>query len=77
MRQAVVVLEFKSDSTHPDTMRWESAGTGPDKAFELLGRAFEVAQRETGEDFAVAVRAFFRGALIGREDAQGVLDAMK
>ena len=74
MRQAVVVLEFKGEGH--DAMRWERAGTGPEKTFELLGRAFEIAQRETEASFAPALAAFFRGALINKEDVAAALESM-
>jgi hypothetical protein len=77
MRHSVVILEFKPEADSGDATRWERSGVGANKAFELLGRAFEVAQRETGEDFGAALQAFFRGALIGGKDVQAVVDTMK
>ena len=77
MRQAVVTLAFKSLGENADAMRWQREGTGPGKAFELLGRAFEIAQRETDEGLAQALEAFFRGALLRKEDVAAVLEAMK
>jgi hypothetical protein len=76
MRQAVVVLEFKCPGEAHDAMRWERAGTGPGKPFELLGRAFEIAQRETEEPFASSLAAFFRGAMISKEDVAAALESI-
>ena len=45
--------------------------------FELLGRAFEVAQREEEASFGDALAAFFRGALIRREDVMELLGRME
>jgi hypothetical protein len=57
------------DDNGESAMRWEqqcSAKTlGP---FELLGRAFETAQRDTGTGFQEAVVAFLKGASIQKED---------
>jgi len=72
-----VVIEYGKDGAGYPSMRWEReapaehAGT-----FEALGRAFEVAQREEGANFTEALRAFFRGAVIGKADVEEVLKGM-
>ena len=45
-------------------------------AFGLLGRAFEAAQREEKRSFEEGLLAFFRGAMIQREDLEQVLRRM-
>ncbi len=56
-------------------MRWEqqcpAEGAG---AFQMLGRAFELAQRDTGTSFPEALVAFLRGASIQKAD---VLEALQ
>jgi hypothetical protein len=54
-------------------MRWERRGSAEAVAFELLGRAFEVMQREEDCAFHEAVAAFLRGALLQKQD---VVDAL-
>ena len=59
-------------------VRWERCAEGNDVAvFELLGRAFEVGQREAGINFSQAMEAFFRGAMVGKGDVEEVLRGMK
>lgn len=59
-------------------MRWErNEVASPGSSFELLGRAFEVAQREEGLGFAQAIQAFFKGALVHKEDIADILASMK
>jgi hypothetical protein len=53
-------------------MRWERAASDG-SAFELLGRAFETAQREDASSLADTLQAFFRGAMLQKQD---VLDAL-
>ena len=77
-----VVLEYADGDTHAPTMHWErtasrSAEQSPMDTFELLGRAFEVAQREENAAFADALQAFFKGALISKGDVAGVLAQME
>jgi len=51
------------------TMRWEQRGsTDAMGAFVLLGRAFELAQRDTEAEFHAALAAFFKGAMIQKGD---------
>ncbi len=81
MRQVRIIIEYAEEG-HTPSMRWErrgaSAGGG---TFELLGRAFEVAQREEagaeGTGFALALAAFFRGAIVRKEDVAEVLQQME
>ncbi len=54
-------------------MRWEKRAPAETSAFELLGRAFEVAQREETCSIGEAVGAFLRGALLQKQD---VIDAL-
>ena len=57
------------DDQNESTMRWEQrAATNEMGAFVLLGRAFELAQRDTGAEFHAALAAFFRGAMIQKGD---------
>jgi hypothetical protein len=59
-------------------VRWERAEQASgEQVFELLGRAFEVAQREAGVGFAEAMTAFFRGAMVGKGDVEEVLRRME
>ncbi|HUO09972.1 MAG TPA: hypothetical protein VM008_16830 [Phycisphaerae bacterium] len=68
MANVKVAFEIRDDSGE-SSMRWEQQCTaksvGP---FELLGRAFETAQRDTGTPFQEAVVAFLKGASIQKED---------
>jgi hypothetical protein len=82
--QVRVVVEYTEEGATSPTLRWEriaktnalmgapakDAPPGGEGAatFELLGRAFELAQREEDATFASALAAFFRGALIRKED---------
>jgi len=66
--QVRVAIEYVGADTAM-TMRWERQGAiGNCTAFELLGRAFEVALREEGKGIQEAMTAFFHGALLTRED---------
>jgi hypothetical protein len=80
MRQVRIILEYLDDGVTTPTMRWERTGpaTGGG-AFELLGRAFEVAQREEGEQtaFGEELAAFFKGAMIRKGDVEGTLGWME
>jgi hypothetical protein len=63
-----VSIELLNDDDEP-TMRWEQRGsTNAMGAFVLLGRAFELAQRDTGAEFHAALAAFFKGAMIQKGD---------
>jgi hypothetical protein len=85
MSQVRIIVEYSRQDATP-LMRWErtaevplfAPGTSPAKTdtFELLGRAFEVAQREEGAPFRESLSGFFRGALIRKEDLADVLSHM-
>ena len=78
MKMVRVVIEYREEGADKAAMRWErESALGKDNTFELLGRAFEVAQREEGVAFADALLAFFRGALIAHEDVAEVLPKAK
>jgi hypothetical protein len=76
--QVRLVLEFTTQGAAAPTMRWErtAPADGTADAFELLGRAFEVAQREQAAAFDRSLIAFFRGAMIQRPDVDAVLAKM-
>lgn len=77
MRQVRVVIEYTRAGDTPE-MRWERQVASENcGTFELLGRAFEVAQREQDEPFMEAIRAFFKGALLNRGDLADVLQRME
>ena len=89
MAQVRIVVEYSGPTSAP-LMRWERvAQTGnftavaPPKiappasdTFELLGRAFEVAQREEGAPFRESLIAFFRGAMVAKEDLTDIAQMM-
>ena len=78
MAQVRVVIEFMETGAADAAMRWERMGTTEGSgAFELIGRTFEVAQREEGAGFAEALRAFFKGAMVRKEDVADVLLRME
>ena len=68
MRNIRVVIEFRDSDTGSRLMRWERAGPSESSAFELLGRAFEVMQREEKGVFKEAIGAFLKGALLEKQD---------
>ena len=73
MKNVRISLEYLDADGSP-TMRWERhAASDAGGTFELLGRAFEVAQREDAANFSMALASFLRGAMVGRQD---VLDAL-
>ncbi len=76
MKQVRVVIEYTGDSTGAggESMRWERQCTARDgTVFELLGRAFELAQREEEMGLPDAVAAFCKGAMVTKED---IVEAM-
>ena len=76
MKQVRVVIEYITEKG--PVMRWERQSlAGRVGAFELLGRAFEVAQREQGEGLDEALKAFFRGAMMTRDDVAEALPSME
>src|SRR4051812_22350765 len=91
MNQVRVVIEYTRDDSTTAMMRWERTGAAPpllghpepglaapelSDTFELLGRAFEVAQREEEAAFAQSLISFFKGAMVRREDLAEVLALM-
>ena len=77
MKTVRVVVEYGKEGSGYPAMRWErEAATANAGTFEVLGRAFEVAQREEGANFAEALAALFKGALIGKADVEEVLKRM-
>ena len=68
MKKIRVVIEFEDAEAG---MRWERSGAD---AFELLGRAFEVMQRETEAGLPPALQAFLRGAVLQKEDVVEALN---
>ena len=68
MAKVIVAFELL-DNTGESTIRWEqqcpAEGAG---AFKMLGRAFELAQRDTGTSFHEALVAFLQGASIQKAD---------
>ena len=74
MAKVKVAFEFW-DNTGQSTTRWEqqcpAEGAG---AFHILGRAFELAQRDTSTSFQEALIAFLKGASIQKAD---VLEALQ
>ena len=92
MGQVRIVIEYTQENAGVPIMRWERTGIAPllinqprpdqpetptAETFDLLGRAFEVAQREEGAPFAESLLAFFRGAMVRKEDLAEVLAKMK
>ena len=92
MGKVRVVIEYTKEEGGSPIMRWERMGVSPlqiepsrapesgppvTETFELLGRAFEVAQREEDASFAESLLAFFRGALVRKEDLKEVLASME
>ena len=93
MGQIRIVVEYTQGNTGAPIMRWERTGVAPTlvnhqpvadndtaqttETFALLGRAFEVAQREEGASFADSLLAFFRGAMVCKDDLTEVLALMK
>ena len=75
MKDVEVKIEFSRDQK--TLMSWERRETGKGAAFELLGRAFEAAERETGDGMSEALLAFFRGALLRKGDIAGILERME
>lgn len=77
MKTVRVVVEYEGEGAGFPAMRWErEAGTQGAGTFELLGRAFEVAQREEGPRFTEALHAFFRGAVVGKADVEEAMGGM-
>ncbi|HVT79340.1 MAG TPA: hypothetical protein VHM90_01680 [Phycisphaerae bacterium] len=74
MKNVRVVVEFENPQTGARLMRWEHTAAAEAAAFELLGRAFEVAQREEAAAFPGALQAFLRGALLEKEDVIQALE---
>ena len=93
MKNVRITLEYTGDGSPAPVMRWERAAHAPVSSskspgskgivtpeaatFELLGRAFEVAQREQETPFDAALAAFFRGAMVRKEDVADVLTQME
>ena len=74
MKNVRVIVEYAMPDQLPE-MRWEHQSDAEGAAvFELLGRAFEVVQREEPTNFATALAAFMRGAMINRQDVEQALD---
>lgn len=74
MKNVRVVIEYSQPNQAPE-MRWEHQSDAEGGAvFELLGRAFEVVQREESANLAVALAAFMRGAMITRPDVVQALE---
>ena len=77
MTQVRVVIEFMEPGAAA-AMRWErTTATDGGGAFELIGRAFEVAQREAGSEFTESLLAFFKGAMVRKGDVADVLPRME
>lgn len=72
MKTVRIVLEFKDLKTSGRVMRWERVASDG-SAFELLGRAFEAAQREEPSSVGESLQAFLRGAMLQKQD---VIDAL-
>jgi hypothetical protein len=66
-----VTVEFSTDGR--PGMRWERTSTESANAYDLLGRAFEVARREEGTPFGPALAEFFKGALVRKKDLEDLL----
>jgi hypothetical protein len=62
---------------HPDSDQLQAPREKSTETFELLGRAFEVAQREEQSSFAQSLISFFQGAMVGKQDLAEVLALMK
>ena len=75
--QARVIIEFMEPGAAA-AMRWErTAATDGGGTFELLGRAFEVAQREETAGFTESLLAFFKGAMVRKGDLADILSRME
>jgi hypothetical protein len=85
--QVRIIVEYTHQDSGPPVMRWERtaewespadglAASPNSETFELLGRAFEVAQREENAPFTKSLASFFRGALIRKADVMQVADLM-
>jgi len=78
VKQVRVVIEFMEPGEATASMRWERiAAKDCCGAFELLGRAFEVAQREEGTGFTESLLAFLRGAMVRKGDMADILPRME
>ncbi|MGN6367577.1 MAG: hypothetical protein ACTHN5_04885 [Phycisphaerae bacterium] len=74
MAKVKVVLEFWDHAGEPTT-RWEQQCAAEKcGAFQLLGRAFELAQRDTGVSFQEALAALLKGASLQKAD---VIEALQ
>jgi len=75
--QVRLVVEFSQKDISP-AMRWErSVPRSEGSVFELLGQAFEVAQRQEPQSLEKALSAFLKGALMQKQDVAEVLAAME
>jgi hypothetical protein len=92
MTHVRIIVEYCQPAAAGPLMRWErtaraaplgvaaggpSTGGTVSETFELLGRAFEVAQREEGAPFREGLVAFFKGALVRNEDLADVVAMMR
>ena len=74
MADCRIIVEFRRTPQHDAYMRWERETDAQNvDAFQLLGRAFEIARRESDGDFHEALAAFFHGAMIQKEDVAELL----
>ena len=78
MKQVRVIIEFMEPGSPDVSMLWErKTTTDGSGTFELLGRSFEVAQREEGACFTDSLVAFFKGAMVRKGDVADVLAQME
>lgn len=76
MKKVRVVVEFFEKNELP-VMRWEHGSEGDDGgAYELLGRAFDVALREDPAPLPTALNAFLRGAMLSTQDVTDSLERL-
>ena len=72
-----VTIQFGQAGTSVPLMRWErSAVMEPSAPFLLLGRAFEMAREHSSADFAGALAAFLKGAMLDKQDVMEALERL-
>jgi hypothetical protein len=63
-----VFIEFQDAATDARLMRWERRASAESSLFELLGRAFEAAQREKPCTMGESLAPFLHGAMLQKQN---------
>ena len=77
MQHARLDIEISSEKSLEVVARWQRTATGPHAPFELLGRAFELAIRESDATVAESFHAFCRGAMLRQADVTEALQGLE